>query len=51
MHYSVELWSNYNKVYQQFNSHIKGLNDLIAIFTERYKSKLNLAENLKKLSE
>ena len=51
MHYSVELWSNYNKVYQQFNSHIQGLNDLIAIFTERYKSKLNLAENLKKLSE
>ena len=51
MHYSVELWSNYNKVYQQFNSHIQGLNDLILMFTERYKSKLNLAENLKKLSE
>jgi len=51
MHYSVELWSNYNKVYQQFNSHIQGLNDLIVMFTERYKSKLNLAENLKKLSE
>ena len=51
MHYSVELWTNYNKVYQQFNSHIQGLNDLIVMFTERYKSKLNLAENLKKLSE
>ena len=51
MHYSVELWTNYNKVYHQFNSHIQGLNDLIAMFTERYKSKKNLAETLKKLSE
>ena len=51
MHYSVELWTNYNKVYHQFNSHIQGLNDLIGMFTERYKSKKNLAETLKKLSE
>ena len=51
MHYSVELWTNYNKVYHQFNSHIQGLNDLIGMFSERYKSKKNLAETLKKLSE
>ena len=51
MHYSVELLNNYNKVYQQFNSHIQGLNDLISMFSERYKSKRNLAETLKSLSE
>ena len=51
MHYSVELWTNYNKVYHQFNAHIQGLNDLILMFNERYKSKQNLAEILKKLSE
>ena len=51
MHYSVELLNNYNKVYQQFNSHIQGLNDLISMFSERYKSKRNLAETLKNLSE
>ena len=51
MHYSVELWTNYNKVYHQFNSHIQGLKDLIEIFTDRYKAKQNLAETLKKLSE
>ena len=51
MHYSVELWTNYNKVYHQFNAHIQGLNDLILMFRERYKSKQNLAETLKNLSE
>ena len=51
MQYSVELWTNYNKVYHLFNAHIKGLNDLIEMFSERYKSKKNLAETLKKLSE
>ena len=51
MQYSVELWTNYNKVYHQFNTHIKGLNDLIEMFSERYKSKKNLAETLKALSE
>ena len=51
MQYSVELWTNYNKVYHQMNAHIQGLRDLIEIFTERYKSKKNLAETLKKLSE
>ena len=51
MQYSVELWTNYNKVYHQFNTHIKGLNDLIGMFSERYKSKKNLAETLKALSE
>ena len=51
MHYSVELLNNYNKVYQQFNTHIQGLNDLISMFSERYKSKRNLAETLKNLSE
>ena len=51
MHYSVELLNNYNKVYQQFNSHIQGLNDLISMFSERYKSKRYLAETLKNLSE
>ena len=43
--------TNYNKVYHLFNAHIKGLNDLIEMFSERYKSKKNLAETLKKLSE
>ena len=51
MHYSVELLNNYNKVYQQFNTHVQGLNDLIGMFSERYKSKRNLAETLKNLSE
>ena len=51
MHYSVELLNNYNKVYQQFNTHIQGLNDLIGMFSERYKSTRNLAETLKNLSE
>jgi hypothetical protein len=41
MQYSVELWTNYNKVYHQFNTHIKGLKDLIGMFSERYKSKKN----------
>ena len=50
-HYSVELWNNYNKVYHQFNSHIQGLSDFIGMFNERYKSKINLAETLKNLSE
>ena len=50
-HYSVELWNNYNKVYHQFNSHIQGLADFIGMFNERYKSKINLAETLKNLSE
>ena len=51
MHYSVELWTNYNKVYHQFNAHIQGLNDLILMFREKFKSKQNLAETLKKLAE
>ena len=51
MQYSVELWNNYNKVYHHFNAHIQGLNDFIEILTERYKSKKNLTETLKKLSE
>ena len=50
-HYSIELWNNYNKVYHQFNSHIQGLADFIGMFNERYKSKINLAETLKNLSE
>ena len=51
MHYSIELWSNYNKVYQQLNTNIQGLNYLIGMFTERYKTNQNLASTLIKLSE
>ena len=51
MHYSIELWGNYNKVYQQLNSHIQGLNELIGMFIERYKTNQNLAKTLTLLSE
>ena len=51
MHYSIELWGNYNKVYQQLNSHIQGLNELIGMFIERYKTNQNLAKILTLLSE
>ena len=51
MHYSTELWTNYNKAYQQLNSNIQGLNYLIGMFTERYKTNQNLASTLIKLSE
>ena len=51
MHYSIELWANYNKVYQQINKNIQGLKDLIEMFTERYKTNQNLANTLTKLSE
>ena len=51
MHYSIELWGNYNNVYQQLNNHIKGLNDLIGMFVERYKANQNLAKTLNLLSE
>ena len=51
MHYSIELWANYNKVYQQFSKNIAGLNDLIGIFTERYKTNQILAKTLNKLAE
>ena len=51
MHYSIELWANYNKVYQQFSKNIDGLNDLIGIFTERYKTNQILAKTLNKLAE
>ena len=46
MHYSIELWGNYNKVYQQLNSHIQGLNELIGMFIERYKTNQNLGKNI-----
>ena len=51
MHYSIELWANYNKVYQQITKNIQGLKDLIEMFTERYKTNQNLANTLTKLSE
>ena len=51
MHYSIELWANYNKVYQQINKNMQGLKDLIEMFTERYKTNQNLANTLTKLSE
>ena len=51
MHYSIELWSNYNKVYQQLNTNIQGLNYLVGMFTERYKTNQNLASTLINLSE
>lgn len=51
MHYSIELWANYNKVFQQINKHIEGLRDLIMMFTERYKTNQILANTLTKLSE
>ena len=51
MHYSIEMWANYNKVYQQFNKNIAGLNDLIGMFTERYKTNQILAKSLNKLAE
>ncbi len=51
MHYSTELWANYNKVYQQFKTNIQGLNYLIGMFTERYKTNQNLASTLINLSE
>ena len=51
MHYSIELWANYNKVFQQLNQNIQGLKDLIGIFTERYKTNQILAKTLTKLAE
>ena len=51
MHYSIELWANYNKVYQQLNKNIQGLNDLIGMFTERYKTNQYLSTTLNKLAE
>ena len=51
MHYSIELWANYNKVFQQLNKNIQGLKDLIGIFTERYKTNQILAKTLTKLAE
>ena len=51
MHYSIELWGNYNKVYQQINKNIQGLNDLIGMFSERYKTNQYLARTLSTLSE
>ena len=49
--YSVQLWTNYNKVNQQLNNNIQGLKDLIGMFTEIYKTNQNLAITLSKLSE
>lgn len=51
MHYSIELWGNYNKVYQQISKNIQGLNDLIGMFSERYKTNQYLARTLSTLSE
>ena len=51
MPYSVQLWTKYNKVNQQLNNNIQGLKDLIGMFTEIYKTNLNLANTLSKLSE
>ena len=51
MHYSIELWANYNKVYQQINKNLEGLKDLIGIFTERYKTNQYLANTLTKLTK
>ena len=51
MHYSIELWGSYNKVYQQINKNIQGLNDLIGMFSERYKTNQYLARTLSTLSE
>ena len=50
-HYSIDIFGNYNKVYQQLNSHINGLNDLILVFKERFKENQNLSASLKNLSE
>ena len=51
MHYSIELWSNYNKVYQQLSQNIQGLNELIGIFIERYKTNQFLSKTLNTLAE
>ena len=51
MHYSIELWANYNKVYLQLSKNIQGLNDLIGMYSERYKTNQYLSKTLKTLAE
>ena len=48
MNYSVELWNNYNKAQKTLNYHLKGLKDIISLYTEIYNYHQNYALFLKK---
>ena len=48
MNYAVELWNNFNKAQKTLYFHLKGLKDLINLYTEHYNSQQNYALLLKK---
>ena len=48
MNYSVELWNNYNIAQKTLNYHLKGLKDIISLYTEIYNYQQNYALFLKK---
>ena len=48
MNYSVELWNNYNKAQKTLNFHLKGLKDIINLYTDQYNYQQNYALFLKK---
>ena len=48
MNYSVELWNNYNKAQKTLNFHLKGLKDIINLYTDQYNYQQNYAIFLKK---
>ena len=51
MSYSVDLWNSYSKLEYQLESHLKGLNTFIYIFSEYYSSQLTFSNKLKFLSD
>ena len=48
MNYTVELWNNYNKAQKTLHFHLKGLKDVINLYSDHYNCQNNYALLLKK---
>ena len=51
MNYSVELWNNYNQVYNKLEFHKNGLEDFIYMLSEFYNTMNSLSTNIKQILE
>ena len=50
MSYSVDLWNSYNKVQNNFMTHLKGLKDFIYMMTDNYNGYSNLVKCIEKMN-
>ena len=49
MNYTVELWNNYNKAQKTLHFHLKGLKEVINLYSDHYNCQNNYALLLKKI--